>query len=442
MCGNTSQFLVAREALSRLGAVTVPINPLLTCAEVVHVLRDSKAPLMLADSEHLTAAERAIAGSDACKTIVSLARLAAGQHRSWQPPGITARSIGSTLIYTSGTTGLPKGCLRSAEREAARASEIIETYQVDPSDVHLVFCALAHSAPGIFSRACRAVGATTILMDRFRPAEAIAAIEETKATLFFMVPTQLERMLRLPLSERPKQALSSVRAIAVAGAPLHRSVRQRAVDWLGHDRVWQFYGSSETGTISVQSPGDLITYPTSVGRPLSTVELRIVDEQHRPVEPGAVGELFVRSPTVMDHYVSAEPSSDGYVSVGDLGRLDSGYLYLTGRKYDTIISGGVNVYPAEIERSVVEHEAVAAAVCFGVDDDDWGQIVALCAVAAEGCTIDPTALRAWLRGRLAPFKLPKAFVEVTHEELPQGSSGKSLRTVARDLLSSRLIRID
>jgi long-chain acyl-CoA synthetase len=227
-----------------------------------------------------------------------------------------------------------------------------------------------------------------------------------------------------------------VRCAIVAGAPIAADTKAQIAAWIGPGRLWEFYGSSETGTVTVIGPDEHAAHPGSVGRPPPGVSLRIDD-----------GEIYVRSASVMAGYVQddgtiARPDErDGHVSVGDLGRVDAdGWLTLVDRKHDTIISGGVNVYPAEVERALGELPDVAGAVAFGVDDPDWGQIVAAVIAPRAGVELDPAAVIAALRDRLAGYKLPRAIATCAPDELPIGSSGKPLRRAARDRFAARLQR--
>jgi acyl-CoA synthetase (AMP-forming)/AMP-acid ligase II len=300
--------------------------------------------------------------------------------------------------------------------------------------VHLIVCPLAHSAPGIFLRACRAAGARTVIEPRFTPENFVEDVRRHRATIVFLVPTQVHRLLAV----RP-QGLESLRAVIVAGAPFPPGLKSAFDAWLGTGRLWEFYGSSETGTVTVIGPRDHAAHPGSVGRPPRGVSLRIVD-----------GEVFVRSPAMMAGYLTEDGASiaplearDGHISVGDLGTIDEdGWLTLVDRKHDTIITGGMNVYPAEVERALAEHPAVAGAVVFGIPDDDWGQIVAAVVAPRSGVHLDGGLLRARLRERIAGYKLPRAFAFCDLTELPIGSSGKALRRAARATFASRLSRAD
>jgi acyl-CoA synthetase (AMP-forming)/AMP-acid ligase II len=375
--------------------------------------------------------------------IVELAPVLAGPRTSAsRASGVSGADLpaGATFIYTSGTTGRPKGCVRTDAQEAARAAELTRTYGLGRHDVHLVACPLAYSAPGILLRAARRAGAATALLPRFSPADFLAAVQACRATVFFLVPTQYQRLLELPEEQRRAFDISSVRAALVAGSPMPPALRRAVVDWLGPGRLWEFYGSSETGTVSVLRPDEQLVHPDTVGRPLPGVELRL----ERP-QPGAPGEIFVRSATLMSGYWNPTSESiewpgtdDGFLSVGDLGEQEheGAPLRLVDRKNDMIISGGVNVYPAEVERALHEHPEVTAAVVFGVADARWQQRVAALVVRAAGSSVSEDDVRAFLRGHLAPHKIPKQIVFVAADDLPRSASGKPLRRAAAALLDS------
>ncbi len=404
LCGNSDHFIAVRDAVTAAGDVLVPINPRLARPEVAYILEHSGAAAVYADP---ALADKLPVGTP----WTSVADV---------PPGPVPDAIGATLLYTSGTTGRPKGCLRTEAQEAARAAELIDTYSICADDVHIVACPLAHSAPGIFMRAGRKVGARTVVLPRFRPDEFLASVQEHRGTLFFLVPTQYERLLAMPPEARAAYDVSSVRCAIVAGAPVATETKRRIIDWLGDGVLWEFYGSSETGTVSVMPPDGHLAHPGSVGKPAPGVELEI-----------RRGEIFVRSPTVMAGYLDMDtPFEDGFLSVGDLGRVDgAGYLYLIDRKHDTIVSGGMNVYPAEVERALKDCPGVTGGVVFGVAHPDWGEMVT--AVYAGDATEDQ--LRDALRDRVAGYKIPKAFARVALDELPVGASGKPLRRKARAL---------
>jgi acyl-CoA synthetase (AMP-forming)/AMP-acid ligase II len=417
--GNGVGFVAARDAASAAGLVLAPVNPRLAPKEIEWIVGHARPRAILVDEAH-------VASSPAGAPVIVLDEVEAAPSTS--PRG----QIGATLLYTSGTTGRPKGCWRTTEQERARADELRSTYNLRADDVHLIVCPLAHSAPGIFLRACRAAGARTVIAPRFTPEGFVEDVRSHRATVVFLVPTQVHRLLAV----RP-HGLGSLRAVIVAGAPFPPVLKAAFDAWLGPGRLWEFYGSSETGTVTVIGPRDHAAHPGSVGRPPAGVSLRIID-----------GEVFVRSPAVMAGYLSEDGASvapldarDGHISVGDLGTIDEGgWLTLVDRKHDTIITGGMNVYPAEVERALTEHPDVAGAVVFGVPDEDWGQIVAAVIAPRSGVHLDGASLRAELRDRIAGYKLPRAFAFCDIAELPIGSSGKTLRRTARAAFAPRLVR--
>ena len=453
LCGTRPEMVAARESACALGLVVVPLDPRLAPPEVAYVLAHARPRLVLVEPGVEPIAEAALARllpirRPALLTLETIEPLPVDAARRAGRPaasGVSPGAIGATLLYTSGTTGRPKGCMRSAAQEAARAAELVASYALGPDDVHLVACPLAYSAPGIFARAARAAGARTVLLPRFGAGELLTAASAAGVTFCFLVPTQLQRLLALPAAARRAADLSALRALVIAGAPLAPAVRRAAVEWLGEGRLWEFYGSSETGTITILRPEEQLEHADSVGRAAPAVELELRPasggEAAREGDP-AGGEIFVRSPSVMSGYwnpvtgVIDWPGDErGFLSVGDLGGLDAGgYLHLAGRLHDTIISGGVNVYPAEVERALLEHEAVESAVVCGLADPEWGQLVAAAVVPAPGVRVSAEELQGALRGRLAPHKLPRRIVFVEADALPRTSSGKPIRRAAAALL--------
>lgn len=424
LAGNSAAFVAARDAATAADLVLVPINPRLAAAEVAWIVSHAKPRALLVDSAHRSLAP---AGTP----LIDLDELDAA---SAQPVDLDLTRIGATILYTSGTTGRPKGCWRTADQERARTDELCRTYSLRTDDVHLIVCPLGHSAPGIFLRAARAVGARTVIAPRFTVETFIADVQRHAATIVFLVPTQVHRLLAVPPPHLP-----SLRAVIVAGAPFPPAQKAAFGAWLGPGRLWEFYGSSETGTVSVIGPDEHAAHPGSVGRPPHGVSVQVHD-----------GEIFVRSPALMSGYlddagdrVAPMPLRDGHFSVGDLGTIDEGgWITLLDRKHDTIITGGLNVYPAEVERALSALPGVAGAVVFGVPDDDWGQIVAAVIATRDGAELDGAAVRAALRDQLAGYKLPRAIACCALDALPIGSSGKALRRAARERFASHLVRID
>jgi len=421
LAGNGGAFVAARDAATAADLVLVPINPRLAPAEIAWIVSHAKPRALLVDDGHRASAPDRL-------PIIELDR--AGEASTT----VDLTRIGATILYTSGTTGRPKGCWRTAAQEHARTEELRRSYSISNADTHLIVCPLAHSAPGIFLRAARAVAARTVIAPKFTPEQFIADVQQHAATLVFLVPTQVHRLLALPRPDLP-----SLRAVIVAGAPFLPAQKAAFHEWLGPGRLFEFYGSSETGTVSVIGPDEHAAHPGSVGRPPPGVSVQVHE-----------GEIFVRSSALMSGYLDDDgdtvmpmPLRDGHFSVGDIGTIDEdGWVTLLDRKHDTIITGGLNVYPAEVERALAGLPEVAGAVVFGVPDDDWGQIVGAVIAMREGTDFDGGAVRAALRDQLAGYKLPRAVAFCELGELPIGSSGKALRRRAREAFAGRLQRIE
>ncbi len=434
---NGLSALVARQIANLRKTPLVPINPLLRPAEVEHILADSGAKSILCAPSMVATAKAALNSIPATSSKAQLiptgfAEMSDDDVLLFEGGKTALRAqeseIGATLIYTSGTTGKPKGCYRSAAQECARANELISTYSITSEDVQLIACPLAHSAPGIFVRAAHAVGARSVILPRFSVPHFYRRWREYQASLFFLVPTQYRRLLA---SEEPVPEV--FRAAIVAGAPLAASLHARMEAWLGANRLWQFYGSSETGTISIAPPGCLVS--SGVGGLAPGVEVEIRDVDGERCSGTEIGEMFVRSPTVMSGYWPRKclESGSGFVSVGDLGHWDAeGNLHLVDRKNDTIISGGVNVYPAEVEAALVAIDGVEAAVVIGVQSADWGQKVV--ALVAKSKNFSSEELRGICKQRIASYKVPKEFYWVPLGEMPVGASGKAHRLRAKTMV--------
>ena len=425
LSANRPESLEVTVGLLRAGIVPVPVNPLLTEPEIAYVLEDSGATLLFTDRplEH-PALDRVVTFGDAYERCLDEAETAE----------LSDFVRGRPMHYTSGTTGRSKGVWVDpvTDADAARLSESFRSlWGLSSDEVHLVCSPLAHSAPHRFSMRTLEAGGTVVLQGKFDPGGTLAGIELFSVTSTFMVPTHLERILELGPRKLRGHDLSSMRTLAHAGAPIRPETKHRVIELFPHDSVWEFYGSTE-GQATRISTSEWLRKPGSVGTPLPGAEVRVLDDKRAPVPPGDVGQVWVHDPNAErfrywgDKAKTRAAWRNDAFTVGDLGYLDEdGYLFLTGRRHDTIITGGVNVYPQEVERVLVEHPAVAEAVAYGVDDDEWGQVVRARVVAAPNMPLDGERLREWARDRLAGFKCPRS-IEVV-EELERTATGKIKR---------------
>ncbi len=416
----------------RAGVVPIPINPLLTDPEIAYLIEDSGARVLFADDTQ----KRGVPASPNVEHVITSGDAYERALHDATPASLASCALRRPMHYTSGTTGRPKGVWVAAldEQNAERASMRFRSlWQLAGDEVHLVCSPLAHSAPNRFALRTLEAGGTVVLQARFDPAETLAAIELFGVTSTFMVPTHLERIVALGARGTGRHDVSSIRLLAHAGAAIRDATKEAVIATFPRDAVWEFYGSTE-GQATRISSSEWKDHRGSVGRPLPGGSIEIRDANGDAVAAGVEGEVWIR-PADGDRFeywndsIETEAAWDGDLfTVGDLGRLDDdGYLFLTARKHDTIITGGVNVYPAEVEATLAEHPDVAEAMVYGVADDEWGQQVHAQVVAAAGRTVDPTALRAWARERLAGYKNPRVIAVV--DTLPRTATGKLRRSL-------------
>lgn len=426
LAANRPEYLEVTTGALRAGIVPVSIHSLLTEREVAYLLEDSGSRWLFCDRafEGHPSVERIVTFGDAYERLL---------HES-SPVDLADHTLGRPMHYTSGTTGVQKGVWvpPADEGKAARSSDDFRRlWGLAADEVHLVCSPLSHSAPHRFALRVLEAGGTVVIRDRFDAADVLASFELFGVTSTFMVPTHLERIVALPAATLTRHDLSSLRLVAHAGAPIREATKRATIDLFPERAVWEFYGSTE-GQVSRISSDEWLRKPGSVGLTRSGATIRILDEDGSELPPGDTGEVWIddagaeRFEYWRDRRKTSNAWRGGAWSAGDLGRLDhDGYLYLAGRKYDTIITGGVNVYPQEVEHLLLEHPSVAEVLVYGAPNDEWGQEVRALVVPAFGQPVDPETLRAWARERLAGSKCPRAIELV--DELPRTPTGKLRR---------------
>jgi acyl-CoA synthetase (AMP-forming)/AMP-acid ligase II len=348
----------------------------------------------------------------------------------------TGTNVGGSMIYTAGTTGKPKGALRRAVDPKTILPPFEAFGLVDPGHVHLAAGPLYHSAPGAFALYTHVFGGTVVVMPRFDPEAALAAIARHRCTSTFMAPTLLKRIVDLPAAVRARYDLGSMRVIVMAAAPCPMRVKEQVIEAFG-PILYEFYGSTELGVNTVLRPEDVLRKPHSCGRAAPGVELAILDDAGAPVPAGTPGELFVRRYAGMfDEYwkkpdATRETRRGEWLTVGDVAWMDDeGFVYICDRKRDLIISGGVNIYPAEIEDALHRHPAIDDVAVFGIPDDEWGERVHAAIQPAAGAPITADEVIAFARTRLGGYKVPRSVS--FHADLPRDSAGKLLKRVLRE----------
>ncbi len=343
------------------------------------------------------------------------------------------------MAYTSGTTGRPKGVRRlppNPEQQALAAQVFKEALGIYPGVRSLVSAPLYHSAPSSFAQQSMLQGDLLVLEERFDAEATLALIERHRIDTAYLVPVMYVRLLRLSPEVRARYDLSSLSFVASTGSPCAPEVKRAMIDWLG-PVIHESYASSETGYITVISSPDALRKPGSAGKAVGRALIRILDDAGRELPTGEIGRIYAHQPAYSDfsyHGNDAarrEVERDGLVSVGDMGFLDDeGFLYVCDRASDMVISGGVNIYPAEIEHVLIGLPGVADCAVVGIPDDEFGESLAAQVVAETGAILDVDVLRHELGLRIAGYKVPRRIDIVT--ALPRDDNGKLLKRKIRD----------
>jgi len=363
-------------------------------------------------------------------------RWVAGQDPWPQPP----KPNRGSMIYTSGTTGRPKGVRRQppadAAGEQALADVIANVMGIRQGMRTVLTGPLYHSAPAAYAARAVRVGGTIVLQPRFDAEGLLRLIEAHRISHLLMVPTMFVRLLRLPPELRARYDTSSLEWVIHGAAPCPNQVKLAMIDWWG-PVIYEYYGSTEAGLISCSSSAEWLQRPGTVGRPVATGSVRILDENGRELGPGGVGEIYARVGAVPDftyqnrHDARLEVERDGLITNGDIGYMDDdGYLYLCDRKRDMVISGGVNIYPAEIEAVLIAMPGVHDCAVFGIPDDVLGEALAAVVEPEPGVDLSADQVTAWLRQRQADYKTPR-LIEF-RADLPREDSGKMFKRKLRE----------
>ncbi|MFC3382706.1 acyl-CoA synthetase [Couchioplanes caeruleus subsp. azureus] len=446
---NGADMLAAFFAAFQTGLYLVPVNWHLTAPEIAYILRDSGARVFVAHERFAAAAAAAAAQAGTAPG----GRLAVGEIPGFRPlaalgagePGRPqARTAGALMVYTSGTSGRPKGVRRpltgaDPDDVPEASTRFFGLFGLEPFDDHVHLCGspLYHTAVMNFAVISVLLGHTVVVMDRWDSHEALRLIERHRVTHSHMVPTQFARLLALPEKVRTAYDLSSMRVMIHGAAPCPPHVKRRMLDWWG-PVVVEYYAASEGGG-TVITADEWRERPGSVGRPWPGSVIRVLDAHGDDVPVGRPGQVYLQMGDARFEYLgdaakTRESWRGAMFTVGDIGYLDDdGYLYLCDRKSDVIISGGVNVYPAEIEGELAGHPAVADVAVFGIPHEEWGEEIKAVVQPEPGVRAgaELTAeLLAYLSGRVAGFKLPRSIDYV--DQLPRDPNGKLYKRLLRE----------
>jgi long-chain acyl-CoA synthetase len=444
---NNIQWLEIAFACMRSGLYWTPINWHLTAGEASYILEDSGARCLIT-SHAMEALVRDLRGCvDRMEVRLSVGAVDSGfeEYREavagYSTDPLADEVHGSPMFYSSGTTGRPKGVLRPFPREpfgtVAPWPTICGRYGFNEDTVYLSPAPLYHAAPGGWTMAVVQHGGTNVIMESFDPGEALALIERYRVTHAQFVPTMFVRMLKLPDRERLSYDQSSLRYAIHAAAPCPIEVKQRMFEWWG-PIIYEYYGSSEGAGSASIGPKEWMEHPGSVGKPVSPIHI-LDPETGESLPSGVPGVLYAESVTFSYHNDPVKSATSvnerGWMTVGDIGYLsDDGYLYLTSRRDDVIISGGVNIYPQETEDLLIGHSAILDVGVIGVANEEFGQEVR--AIVQLDPSWSPSAelgheLISWCRDRIAHYKCPVSVKFA--EDLPRLPSGKLLRRRLREI---------
>jgi long-chain acyl-CoA synthetase len=437
-------------AATQAGFFLTPINHHLTAPEIAYIVGDSEAKAFIAHERFgaaCAAAARELGFPENARFAVGsvpgfrpYAELKAG--RSSELPA--ERAAGQVMNYTSGTTGRPKGVRRplapiDPDTMATLMSGFLGLFGSKPEDgnVHICGSPLYHTAVLVFASASMHLGHPVVLMDKWAPEDMLRLIEKYRVTTSHMVPTQFHRLLGLPEAVRRRYDVSSLRTMVHAAAPCPVDTKRKMLDWWG-DSIFEYYAATEGGG-TVVTPAEWKQRPGTVGRAWANSEIRILDDEGKDCPPGTPGTVYIKLGAADFEYKGDKKKTEenrraGFFTVGDVGYLDDEkYLFLCDRKNDMIISGGVNIYPAEIESVLLTHPKVGDAAVFGIPHVDWGEEVKAVIEPAAGVAGDAALsdeILAFCADKLARYKTPKSIDFVA--ELPRDPNGKLYKRKLRD----------
>lgn len=436
----SAEWFVIQRALQKLGVAQVAVNWRLTPDEVMYILRDSGAKGLACNDADVSGWD-----ADAVGLLITVGQESDASGVRFEDLLETADAPvrfgparAALVLYTSGTTGRPRGvpptdpATITDPARLMRYLRSVGSIPPQPDGVQTLLTMPIHhgAGPSIAALTC-AHGGTVVTLDPFDAETALRLIDQHRVQSWIAVPTMLLRIQKLPAEVLAHYDLSSLRQLGTGAAPVPQSLKEWVIERFGDDVLWESYGASESGMISYTAPEHQLRKPGTSGLPFDGVEIAIVDEQWNRLPAGQTGEIAVSTPILLRNYLGGpalgeDVIKDGFYRTGDVGHLDvEGFVFITDRIKDMIVAGGVNIYPAEIEKALVTHPQVVDAAVFGIPDSDFGEKPLACVVTAPDSTLTEAELLRHLESRLANYKRPRQFAFV--DDLPRNPAGKVLK---------------
>ncbi len=439
---NSLEVMAFTHAARKAGTISVPLNYRLSDPESVYVINNSDSVIVYTDAEFAPMLARIRDQIPAITHVVVFAgEPLDGQVSERDFCGSDDeieldQSTSGTMIYTSGTTGNPKGAVRRTTASPEQSLGLLQLIGYGPGDVYVTCGPLYHSGPGGFAGIAHVLGNTVVLQHRFDPEDWLRLIDTYHCSSTFSAPTPIRMVVNLPAEVKAKYDTSSMKIMIANAAPWPHALKQAYVEDFPPESLWEVYGSTEMGVNTVLAPEDQMRKPGSCGKPAPLVDIALFDDDGTIIEEANVpGELFVRASSVFDTYYKAEDKyeaddRDGWHTVGDIAyRDDEGYYFICDRKKDMIISGGMNIYPAEIEAALEQHPGIFEVAVIGVESEQWGETV-LAIVVRSDDELDVDEINRFARQQLASYKVPR-LIELV-DEIPKTGSNKILKRDLRE----------
>ena len=437
---NRIEYIELIAGLPEANIAAATINPLLSAREIQEICNDARVRVLFVDPQN-----EAVVSGMKFNTVEKIIVLGS-QYEEWLEQAQDGLPLPGadqerpfTIPYTSGTTGKPKGVLVSMRSRVRTFSGMQACYGCfGPEDRFLALAPMCHGAGLLFPLATVYFGGFTRIMDTFDAEEVLRSLNEASISGVFMVPTHFHRIFTLPDTLLRKMSpFHHLRTVISNAAPLSQALKERIITYFGEGLLHETYGSTEGGVVSNLQPADQLRKFQCVGQPFPDTEISIRAENGEECAAGEIGELFSRSPYLFNGYWQRDSATeqalrDGWCTVGDLARCDNeGYVYIVDRKKDMIITGGINVYPREIEEILLRHPDIGDAAVIGIADEKWGERIKAFVVTQDNAPPDHVELRRHCEKSLARFKVPGEFEAIS--QIPRNASGKTLKTELRKL---------